>query len=100
MSFSSDAKQEITQRRLHKACCVRAACYGIACFAKYFDARGVVVQTELACVAQYAQRMFARCGVAGTIDGKGSPRRHAVRIFRQGPAGGGKAACAAGHHGG
>lgn len=73
MSFSSDAKQEITQRRLHRACCVRAACYGIACFAKYFDARGVVVQTELACVAQYAQRMFARCGVAGTITEKVRP---------------------------
>ncbi len=70
MSFSSDAKKEITQKKLTKPCCIRAACYGIACFAKYFDARGLVLQTELSYVAQYAQKMFARCGVAGTIEEK------------------------------
>lgn len=65
MSFSSDAKQEITQRKLAKPCCARAACYGMACFAKYFDARGVVIQTEMKSVAAYAHKMFQRCGVQG-----------------------------------
>ena len=73
MSFSSDAKKEITQKKLSKPCCVRAACYGIACFAKYFDARGLVVQTELAYVAAYASKMFARCGVQGTTEEKQRP---------------------------
>lgn len=73
MSFSSDTKAEIAQRRLTKPCCVRAAAYGIACFGKYFDARGVVLQTELEDVAQYARRMFHRCGVEGTITEKLRP---------------------------
>lgn len=73
MSFSSQAKREITQRKIVKPCCARAACYGIACFAKYFDARGVVVQTELGFVAQYAQKMFSRCGVQGSIEEKVRP---------------------------
>ena len=48
MSFASQAREEIAQRslQLQKDCCVRAAAYGIACFAKYFDAKGLVVQTE------------------------------------------------------
>ncbi|MCI2046664.1 MAG: DNA-binding protein WhiA [Faecalibacterium sp.] len=68
MSFASEAKKEITQKKIAKPCCLRAACYGIACFAKYFDARGIVLQTELSFVAQYAQKMFGRCGVAGTVE--------------------------------
>ena len=41
MSFASQAREEIAQRslQLQKDCCVRAAAYGIACFAKYFDAK-------------------------------------------------------------
>ena len=46
MSFASSAREEIAQRSPTKECCVRAAAYGIACFAKYFDARGLVLQTE------------------------------------------------------
>ena len=38
MSFASQAREEIARRSLQKDCCVRAAAYGIACFAKYFDA--------------------------------------------------------------
>ena len=45
MSFASSAREEIAQRSPTKECCVRAAAYGIACFAKYFDARGLVLQT-------------------------------------------------------
>ena len=37
MSFASQAREEIARRSLQKDCCVRAAAYGIACFAKYFD---------------------------------------------------------------
>ena len=45
-SFASRAREEVAARSIQKDCCVRAAAYGIACFAKYFDARGLVVQTE------------------------------------------------------
>ncbi len=65
MSFSSDAKREITQKKLAKPCCARAACYGMACFAKYFDTRGIVIQTEMENVAAYANKMFQRCGIHG-----------------------------------
>ena len=69
MSFASQAREEIAQRslQLQKDCCVRAAAYGIACFAKYFDAKGLVVQTEQKETVQAAQQLFARCGVQGEI---------------------------------
>lgn len=70
MSFASLAREEIARRSVPKDCCVRAACYGVACFAKYFDARGLVLQTEQESTALYAQRMFARCGVPGSIEQK------------------------------
>lgn len=73
MSFASQAREEIARRSIQKDCCVRAACYGVACFAKYFDARGLVLQTEQASTAQYAQRMFARCGVPGAVENKTRP---------------------------
>ena len=62
-SFASRAREEIAQRSIQKDCCVRAAAYGIACFAKYFDAKGLVVQTEQKETVQAAQQLFARCGV-------------------------------------
>jgi len=57
MSFASQAREEIAQRslQLQKDCCVRAAAYGIACFAKYFDARGLVLQTEQELTARVAE---------------------------------------------
>ena len=67
MSFSSTAKCEITRRKLVGPDSARSACYGMACFAKYFDARGVVIQTETETVAKYARKMFSRCGVEGDI---------------------------------
>ncbi|MGN0708137.1 MAG: DNA-binding protein WhiA [Faecalibacterium sp.] len=73
MSFASDAREEIAQRSLQKDCCVRAAAYGIACFAKYFDARGLVLQTEQQQTAKLACRLFARCGVQGEILEKSRP---------------------------
>ena len=52
---------------------MRAAAYGIACFAKYFDAKGLVVQTEQQETVQAAQQLFARCGVQGEILHKQRP---------------------------
>lgn len=67
ISFASRVREEIAQRSLQKDCCVRAAAYGIACFAKYFDARGLVFQTEQQHSVQAAQQLFARCGIQGEI---------------------------------
>jgi DNA-binding protein WhiA len=71
--FASRAREEIAQRSIQKDCCVRAAAYGIACFAKYFDAKGLVVQTEQQETVQAAQQLFARCGVQGEILHKQRP---------------------------
>ena len=73
MSLASQAREEIARRSLQKDCCVRAAAYGFACFAKYFDAKGLVLQTEQALTAQVAEQLFARCGVQGTITEKIRP---------------------------
>jgi DNA-binding protein WhiA len=75
MSFASQAREEIAQHslQLQKDCCVRAAAYGIACFAKYFDAKGLVVQTEQQETVQAAQQLLARCGVQGEILHKQRP---------------------------
>ena len=75
MSFASQAREEIAQRslQLQKDCCVRAAAYGIACFAKYFDARGLVLQTEQELTARVAEQLFARCGVQGSVLEKPRP---------------------------
>ena len=73
MSFASQAREEIARRSLQKDCCVRAAAYGIACFAKYFDAKGLVLQTEQALTAQVAEQLFARSGVQGTVLEKPRP---------------------------
>ena len=40
---------------------------GLACFAKHFDTKGLVIQTEQAETAGYAQQCFARCGIRGEI---------------------------------
>ena len=73
MSFASRAREEIAQRSLQKDCCVRAAAYGFACFAKYFDKRGLVLQTEQPHTVQLARQIFARCGVQGEILEKQRP---------------------------
>lgn len=72
-SFASRAREEIAGRSLQKDCCVRAAAYGFACFAKYFDARGLVLQTEQQQTVHAAQQLFARCGVQGEIIEKQRP---------------------------
>ena len=72
-SFASRAREELAARSIQKDCCVRAAAYGIACFAKYFDAKGLVLQTEQRQTAAAAQQLFARCGVQGEIFEKQRP---------------------------
>lgn len=67
MSFSTQVKTEICKSTLHKRCCVRAACYGFACFGKYFDAKGIVLHTERAMIAQHAQHLFRQLGIKSEI---------------------------------
>lgn len=73
MSFSQNAKIEITKRKITKSCCRLAACYGIACFGKYFDSRGLVLQTETEEVGKYALKSFRSFGVEGTLVCKQRP---------------------------
>ena len=62
MSFSQEVKNEILRRKISKPCCNMAAAYAVACFGKYFDDRGVVLQTENEGVAHFAQKLYRRCG--------------------------------------
>ena len=67
MSFSQEVKNEILRRKIAKPCCNMAAAYAVACFGKYFDDRGVVLQTENEGVAAFAQKLYRRCGVQSTV---------------------------------
>ena len=60
MSFSQEVKNEILRHKITKSCCTVAAAYAVACFGKYFDDRGVVLQTENEGVAAFAQKLY-RC---------------------------------------
>lgn len=73
MSFSQDVKNEIVQKKITRERCALAASYGIACFGRYFDSKGLVLHTELLGVAQYAKRLFGICGVHGAIITKERP---------------------------
>ena len=77
MSFSGQVKTELCKKNIHKACCVRAACYGFGCFARYLDEKGLVLQTERALVAQTAAKLFRRLGIRGEIIQK----QHAERTI-------------------
>ncbi len=72
MSFSRQVKQEITAKEAAAPCCVTAACYGIACFGRYFDTRGLVLHTENAFIAQWAKNMYQKAGVLGKVYVKGA----------------------------
>ena len=67
MSFSGKVKTELCKKNIHKACCIRAACYGFGCFSRYLDEKGLVLQTERALVAQTASRLFRKLGIHGEI---------------------------------
>ena len=73
MSFSQEVKNEILRRKISKPCCNMAAAYAVACFGKYFDDRGVVLQTENEGVAHFAQKLYRRSGVQGTVISKERP---------------------------
>ena len=77
MSFSGKVKTELCKKNIHKACCVRAACYGFGCFSRYLDDKGLVLQTERALVAQTASKLFRRLGIRGEIIQK----QHAERTI-------------------
>lgn len=70
MSFSQRIKQEISARRLSRPCCAKAASYAAACFGRYFDSRGVVVQTELEEAARCIQRAYRMAGLGGSLTTK------------------------------
>ncbi|MEG1873370.1 MAG: DNA-binding protein WhiA, partial [Ruthenibacterium sp.] len=74
MSFAQEVKKEMMAHELPKKCCAIAAAYSIACFGKYFDARGIVLHTEQAAVAQYAQRVLERAGIHGEAYPRGKEK--------------------------
>lgn len=79
MSFAQEVKKEILAHGVPASeCCALAAVYGIACFGKYFDARGVILHTEQTAIAQYAKKAFAQVGIAGKIYVRG---REESRIY-------------------
>lgn len=73
MSFSQEVKNEILRHRITKPCCNVAAAYAVACFGKYFDDCGIVLQTENEGVAEFARKLYRRCGIQGTVLRKERP---------------------------
>lgn len=71
MNFSQQVKKEICALEVTGTCCITAACYGIACFGRYFDTKGLVLHTERAYIAQWAKSLYTQMGVAGKIFAKG-----------------------------
>lgn len=71
MNFSQQVKREIINKVWHNPCCITAACYGIACFGRHFDTRGVVFYTERAYIAQWAKAMYEQAGITGNVYVKG-----------------------------
>ncbi|MFV0352269.1 MAG: DNA-binding protein WhiA, partial [Oscillospiraceae bacterium] len=47
-------------------------CYGVACFSRYFDTRGIVLFTEAVHVAKWAKNIFALAGIEGKVYAKGT----------------------------
>ncbi len=71
VSFSQQVKKEIMSRDLPRGCCAVAAAYAVACFGRYFDAKGIVLHTELSAVAHYCKKVLARAGIEARITEKG-----------------------------
>lgn len=78
-SFSAKVKKEAAARNITAQCCVVAACYGVALFAKYFDVRGVVLHTEQQFIANWAHKMFLAAGVNGEVTKRGQGFEFAVK---------------------
>lgn len=67
MSFSQQVKKEICERQIYGPDRATAACYGVACFGRYFDTRGIVLHTERAYIAQWAKSVFQLAGIKGKV---------------------------------
>jgi len=81
-SFASRAREEIAQRSIQKDCCVRAAAYGIACFAKYFDAKGITAQeyTLTADMMASGQKVELKYAIKGKQAGYETAADHKLRV--------------------
>ncbi len=60
MSFSSEAKAEVCQARIHKKCCAVAESYGILLYANTFSAREIRIITSSDELAERLPRLFRR----------------------------------------
>ncbi len=68
MSFNQEVKNEIIAKGKKLAGPQLVAhCYGIACFAKYFDERGLIIHTEQEAFATYVFGHFAALNIIGTV---------------------------------
>lgn len=85
MSFSSDVKKEISSRELRNPCCTVAAAYGIACFGRYFDQKGIVLHTEKVFIARWAKNIFAAAGITGRVYAKGEEEKHTYEFSVKDP---------------
>ena len=72
MSFSSDVKNEIIKNKLTKKCCINSTAYAIVCFSKYYDDKGLVLNTEQDFIAEFVENIFLKLGISGTIITKGT----------------------------
>ena len=64
MSFSSDVKTELAERREERACCRTAEAYGMAEFGHAFSSFGVSLQTENEMVARLYAELLEESGQA------------------------------------
>ena len=78
MSFSQEVKNEILRRKIAKPCCNMAAAYAVACFGKYFDDRGVVLQTENEGVAAFLRKALPPLRCAEHCAEQGAPDRPGI----------------------
>lgn len=85
MSFSKQAKKEISKQAINAPCCVTAAAYGIACFGRYFDAKGLVLKTENVFIAQWAKAVYKQAGIVGRVYVKGDEEKRSYEFAVKDP---------------
>ena len=95
----SGCQNEILRRKIQRHCCTQAAAYAAACFGKYFDDRGVVLQTEQEGAAALVRKLYERCGIAGTVTEKQRPSGPVYEFAVKDPAEVGKMLALFGHTG-
>lgn len=74
MSYSRRVKTEIMKRDWNAPCCITAACYGIACFARVFDKSGLEFHTENKTVAEWVRAVYQLAGIQGETYARESSR--------------------------